>query len=115
MGTRVHFFEDPAQVMSLAGDYLLSRPVLHNILLTVLDARIRWPEPARYWVATQDSEVKGVVLQSPLNYRAAVSVMDTVVVNAMVDAIVQGNVALPGVSGDAATAASFAGQWTERS
>jgi predicted GNAT family acetyltransferase len=32
----------------------------------------------------------------------------------MVDAIAEAGVALPGVNGDAATAASFAGQWSER-
>ena len=33
---------------------------------------------------------------------------------AMVDAIAEAGVTLPGVSGDAATAARFAGQWSER-
>jgi hypothetical protein len=35
-------------------------------------------------------------------------------VTAVVDTIVEQNVALPGVNGDAATAAAFAGHWTER-
>ena len=33
----------------------------------------------------------------------------------MADAISQAGVALPGINGDAATAAIFAGQWSERS
>jgi uncharacterized protein len=36
-------------------------------------------------------------------------------VSAIVDAIAEAGVTLPGVNGDAATAASFAGQWSERS
>src|SRR5437660_11398390 len=35
-------------------------------------------------------------------------------VMALVDAIAEAGVTLPGVNGDAATAASFAGQWSER-
>jgi predicted GNAT family acetyltransferase len=40
--------------------------------------------------------------------------MDRPVVAAMVDAIAESGVSLPGVNGEAATAASFAGHWTER-
>jgi len=40
--------------------------------------------------------------------------MEASVVAAVVDAIAAAGVVLPGVNGDAATAASFAGQWTER-
>jgi predicted GNAT family acetyltransferase len=41
--------------------------------------------------------------------------MEPQVVLAMVDAIAEAGVTLRGVSGDVATAASFAGQWSERS
>jgi len=40
--------------------------------------------------------------------------MESQAVRAIVDAIAEAGVALPGVNGDAATAASFAGQWSER-
>ena len=40
--------------------------------------------------------------------------MEPQTVLAIVDAIAEAGVALPGVNGDAATAASFAGQWSER-
>jgi predicted GNAT family acetyltransferase len=40
--------------------------------------------------------------------------MESRVIAALVDAIAEAGVSLPGVNGDAATAASFAGQWTER-
>jgi predicted GNAT family acetyltransferase len=54
------------------------------------------------------------VVQSPLTYPANITPMQPGVVAAMVDAIVERGVSLPGVHGDAATAASFAGQWSER-
>jgi predicted GNAT family acetyltransferase len=40
--------------------------------------------------------------------------MGTEVIVAMVDAIADAGIALPGVNGEAATAARFAGQWAER-
>jgi predicted GNAT family acetyltransferase len=40
--------------------------------------------------------------------------MDKQVATAMVDAIVNADVSLPGINGDAATAATFAGHWSEQ-
>jgi len=56
----------------------------------------------------------GVVVQSPLTFPATLTPMEPRVIGAMVEAIAEAGVRLPGVNGDAATAASFAGQWTER-
>jgi predicted GNAT family acetyltransferase len=55
-----------------------------------------------------------VVVQSPLEYPATLTPMGPRAVTALVDAIAEAGVTLPGVNGDAATAASFAGQWSER-
>jgi hypothetical protein len=55
-----------------------------------------------------------MVLQSPLAFPATLTPMDTQAVEAVVDAIAKAGVSLPGVNGDAATAANFAGQWSER-
>ena len=55
-----------------------------------------------------------MVVQSPLEYPAILTPMGPRAVMALVDAIAQAGVTLPGVNGDAATAASFAGQWSER-
>jgi len=54
------------------------------------------------------------MVQSPLTFPAILSPMEPRVVAAMVNAIAEAGISLPGVNGDAATAASFAGQWTER-
>jgi uncharacterized protein len=52
--------------------------------------------------------------QSPLRYFAVITPMELAVVEAMVDAIVERGVLLPGVNGEVSTAARFAGHWTER-
>jgi ribosomal protein S18 acetylase RimI-like enzyme len=114
MGIQIEFSEDAAFVLSLAGGFLASQPVLHNLILTILHARVAQPESGRYWVAMERGEVVGVVLQSPPTFAATLTPMDGQVAGAMVDAIADAGIELPGVSGEAATAASFAGRWSER-
>ena len=55
-----------------------------------------------------------MVVQSPPEYPATLTPMGPRAVMVLVDAIAEAGVTLPGVYGDAATAASFAGQWSER-
>ncbi len=114
MGIQVVFNEDPAFVLIKAKEYLSSEPVLHNLVLTILHARVAQPDPGRYWTAFEGEKAVGVALQSPLQFPATLTPMKTQAVLAMADAIAEQGVALPGVTGDAATAASFAGQWSER-
>ena len=113
MVTKVSFSEDPAWVMAEAKAFLASEPVRHNLILTLLHARVAHPEPGRYWVAKEGDDVVGVIFQSPLNRSAILTPMGSEIVSVMVDAITDTAVVLPGVLGPAATAASFAGQWTE--
>jgi len=116
MDIKIAFTHDPALVLSVAGAFLASQPVLHNLILSILHARVAGPEPGRYWVARDGAMDKavGVVLQSPVTFPATLTPMKPRTVAAMVDAIAEAGVSLPGVNGDAATAAGFAGQWTER-
>jgi len=114
MDISVRFYEDPRSFLAVAEEFLLSRAVLHNLVLTIVDTRLARPEPGRYWVAFRDSQVVGLALQSPLTFPALVVPMEAEVAAALVDAIADGEVILPGVNGEAATAASFAGRWTER-
>lgn len=102
-------------MLTEAGAFLASEPVLHNIILTLFHARAAHPEPGRYWVAANGNNVAGLVFQSPLHFAATLTPMQPDVVTAMVDRITDAGMALPGVNGEAATAARFAGQWTERS
>jgi len=68
----------------------------------------------KYWVAMDRDKAVGVMVQSYQTFPAILSPMEPRVVAAMVNAIAEAGISLPGVNGDAATAASFAGQWTER-
>jgi uncharacterized protein len=113
MGLKVLFSEDPRFVLSRAGAFLSSEPVLHNLILSILRARLAQADPGRYWMAIQRDDVVGVVLQSPLTFPATLTPMEMRVATAMADAIAKGGVVLPGVNGEAATVATFAGQWSE--
>lgn len=114
MELKVLFSKDPAFVLSRAGVFLSSQPVLHNLVLSILHARVAQGDPGRYWIAIQRDDTVGVVVQSPLTFPATLTPMEPPVAAAMADAIAEAGVTLPGVNGDAATAASFAGQWSER-
>jgi uncharacterized protein len=114
MELKVLFSEDAAFVLKSAGEFLSSEPVLHNLILTILHARAAQGDPGRYWIAFRGQQAVGVAVQSPLDYPATLTFIDPQAVPAMVDAIAEAGVALPGVNGDAATAAIFAGQWSER-
>ena len=114
MELKVLFSEDPAFVIRRADKFLSSEPVLHNQILSILHSRVAQGDPGRYWIALHGEEAVGLVVQSPLEYPATLTPMEPRAVLAIVDAIAEAGVILAGVNGDAATAASFAGQWSER-
>lgn len=105
---------DPGRVLAKAGDYLASEPVLHNLILTLLHERLERPEPGRYWMVTDGPRAVGAGLQSPLSRPIVLSCMSWEAISELVEAIASAGIELPGVNGEAATAARFAGQWTER-
>jgi hypothetical protein len=84
------------------------------VILSTLHARVAQGDPGRYRMAIQGDDIVGVVIQSPLTFPATLTPMERPVATATADAIAESGVALPGVSGEAATAATFAGQWSER-
>ena len=106
--------DDPARVLAEAGAFLASEPVLHNVVLTLLHARVAHPEPGRSWVARDGGSAVGVVFQSPLTFPAVMTPMAGDVVAAVVDAMTDAGAEIPGINAEAATAARFAGRWTER-
>jgi hypothetical protein len=114
MAVEVVFGEDPGWVLHEAGTFLASDPVRHNLILTLLHTRVAYPEPGRYWVARDSGAVVGLAFQSPVYFFASVTPTRAEAVAGLVEAIVEAGVNLPGVNGEAATAARFAGQWTER-
>ena len=114
MAIEVSFSDNADWVLDKAKVFLRSKPVHNNVILTLLHARVEHFIPGRYWVAMDGNTVVGVAFQSPLNLRAIVTPMESSIVRSVVDAISDAKVKLPGVGGDATTAAHFAGQWAER-
>ena len=115
MAIDVELTADPARVLRRAGQFLESDPVRHNLILTLLHGRASNPGEGRYLIATDGEDVVGVVFQSPLTYIATITPMDSEAVRACVELLgANAAASLPGVNGEAATAARFAGQWTER-
>lgn len=106
--------DDPAQVLEEAGELLTSEPVLHNLILGLLQMRVVRPADGRYWIVECADDPVGVVLQSPTTFAATSTPMSVEHITAAVDAIVDEGVDLPGFNAEAATAARFAGHWTER-
>src|SRR5579872_5718040 len=99
MDFKVLYSEDPAFVIRRADKLLSSEPVLHNLILSILHSRVAQDEPGRYWIALRGEEAVGVVLQSPLEYAATLTPMEARAVQAIVDAIAEAGVSLPGVNG----------------
>ena len=106
--------EDAAKALEHGRKFLESEPVVHNLVLTLLTARVRRPEPGRYWLAVRGGEVCGVAFQSPLDFVITITPMDAEIAERLVDSIVSAGLRPPGVSGEAGSAARLAGYWTER-
>ncbi|HVF74211.1 MAG TPA: GNAT family N-acetyltransferase [Acidimicrobiales bacterium] len=113
MDLTVEATDDANEVVEKADAFLASDPVMHNLVRTLLAARVAAPEPGRYWMVRAGDDVVGVVFLSPLDFAATMTPMPAEAVAAVVTAIADSGVRLPGIHGDAATAARFAGQWTE--
>lgn len=112
--TEVEFFDDPAQALAVAGPFLESRPVEHNLILTLLHERAATNEPGRYWAVRDGHRVVGVAFQSPAHFPITVTPMAADAVETLVAAVVALPDPPPGVNGEVATVARFTGHWTER-
>lgn len=114
MRFEAHFTEDASEALGACEPYLVSRPVEHNVVLTVLRRRIADPTQGRYWWIGPHGTVVGFAMQSPLRFHSAITPMTKLATEALVDVMSDKAPDLPGVTGDAASAASFAGSWAER-
>lgn len=115
MSIEVSFTEDPALVLSEAGDFLTDDHARNNVMIVLLNERSRTGDAGRYWIARRNDSVCGVVFQSPLNFSALVSPMEREAVDALVKRIHSDGVKLPGVGFEISTASAFAGEWAARS
>jgi uncharacterized protein len=114
MPFEAHFSEDASEAFRACEPYLISRPVEHNVVLSVLRRRIADPAQGRYWWVDDRGTVVGFAMQSPLSFHSAITPVTTMAAQALVEVMSEQAPDLPGVAGDAASAASFAGGWAER-
>ena len=110
---RASVTDDVVHAAREAEAFLRSDPVQHNLILTLLEQRRAQPEPGRYGIAYCRDDVVGVSFQSPLTYHASVTPMPPGAIEPLVQEIATVAPDLPGVAGDAATTARFAGRWAE--
>jgi uncharacterized protein len=110
MALQVGRTDDPSEAMAQAG------PVDHNVVLTLLADRIASGDPGRYWWTTDGGEVSGFALRTPRHFFGSLVPMARPETDALAEALHDDDDRpLPGVIGDTATAAAFAGRWTELS
>jgi uncharacterized protein len=106
--------DDASMALERAQHFLARQPIENNIALSVLHQRIAHPLPGRYWMALRDGAVVGFALQSPLTFSAGLAPTDREAAGALATAVAgDDRVQLPGVIGEAASAATFAGRWSE--
>jgi ribosomal protein S18 acetylase RimI-like enzyme len=110
---QVTLFDEAVAVLDEAGAFLAGRPAEHNLIHTLLQQRAATGEPGRYWLVRDGATPTGLVLQSPIGFRAALTPMVAEAARAAVEAIAGDGIDLPGVEGEAAAASAFAGHWTE--
>ena len=110
--------DDAAAAWHAAGPYLLADPVRHNRILSLLDTMVDDPsgaamQGARTWWATSSATgaVTGVCLRTAADQPVVIAADDRPTTLALVDAVADGLARIPGVSGEAATAITFAGTW----
>ena len=126
--------DDPAAALAACGPYLERDPVGHNVALSLLHDRIAHPVPGRYWWVTDDApadgadaaagerdtidssrpRVVGYAWQSPAGIMAGLTPTTTAAAHALADQVLADVPDLPGVTGEAGTAAAFTGRWTEQ-
>lgn len=113
MTVRIEFTSDWHRVNELAREFLEASALLNALPLTLLDARLRFPQPVHCWIAQDRGQIIGLVLQSPFSSYAEITKVNRRIARMIVHEIHRSGVALPGVIGDAGSAASFAAEWAE--
>jgi predicted GNAT family acetyltransferase len=111
-----HFTDDVHGFLAATGDFLRSSPVVHNLVLSIADQRRTDGTPGRWaWAAAAGGEVVGAVAQSPTAFAATATPMPATAARALAVTLAESGADLPGLTGEAAVAATFAGAWaTER-
>jgi len=114
MTISVEMTDDPVRAFEACDDFLMSRPVEHNLALTILHERLVHPCAGRYWWALEGSGVLGYAWRSPTTFIAGLTPMPFDATRALAARIAQDAPDLAGLIAEAGTAAAFAGCWTEQ-
>lgn len=112
--SRIDVLADAASTLEIAGSFLEGNPVQGNVILTLLNERLKAPAEMRAWVARDAGTVRGIALQSPLDFDVNVTAMPKAALSSIVAAMAAAELTLPAVRGPANVAARFAGEWLER-
>jgi predicted GNAT family acetyltransferase len=110
---KVEYTDDPQAAWAGAETYLLSDPIGHNVILTLLQQRMRVATPGNYWTVRDGDTVVGFAFQSPTTYNPSLTPMSRAAVESLAHSIAAQGTDLPGVLGQAAPASAFAAQWAE--
>ena len=105
--------EDPGEALDRCGSFLASRPIEHNVALSILHERIAVPLDGQYWWVVDEGEVIGFAWRSPRVFPGGLSTMSVAAAAALAGRMAQDVPDLSGVTGEAGVAAAFAGRWTE--
>jgi predicted GNAT family acetyltransferase len=113
--TATHVVEDVHDFLAATGDFLRSDPVAHNLVLSIADQRRTDGVAGRWaWAVGPGGDVVGALMQSPTTFAATVTPMPAAAARALADRLADTRADLPGLTGEAAVAAAFAGAWATR-
>jgi len=105
----------PIELLERARPALLRQPVRNSLVLSILESRRLDPLPGRYWAVSRAGRQLGAALQTPPHMPILLAPMPAAAARALAVQIAAAAGAVPGVIAEAATAAAFAGQWSEAS
>lgn len=109
-----HITSDARIALEACRSFLATDPLRHNVIWTLLERRAESGTPGRYAWVTHDGSVTGMCLQSPPTLRATLSPMPAVAVEALVAALRDAGVPMPGVTGPATSSTEFATTWGDQ-
>lgn len=110
MAIDTFFTSEPATAQTVVGEFLRADPIRHNVMLTLLHARVASATPIRFWWATVDGVVGGALFQSPDDFPVISSVLDPRVVEPLAEEVAAaGGKPIEDVDGTADSASRFAG------
>ena len=87
MAIDTFFTSEPATAQTVVGEFLRRDPIRHNVLLTLLAARVASSTPIRFWWATVDGIVGGALFQSPDDFPVISSVLDPQVIQPLAEEV----------------------------